>query len=67
MTWKELTEWAERNGMEVYTGCFATGAQWVATLALHDSADNAFHCIHRNGASAKRALCRAIEKIRKAK
>lgn len=62
MTWKELEAWAKRkkwNTPETWTGVTCCFAETSSTYALARG-------FGKSIPAAKRALCRAVEKIREA-
>jgi len=68
MTYAELEQWAERNGMRASARAFPSMRKAVAELVLDEGANGEEHMTfwRPSLASAKRALCRAVEKLRAA-
>ena len=67
MTWKQLEEWAERNGWPVYQedGGGIGYCSW-AYLELVGHPSVALEAAAMTPGAAKRALCRAVTRIREA-
>ena len=63
MTWKELEAWAKRNGMGV--GAYLLRGRGDAWICAQETADY-MSVEGKTVGDAKRALCRAVERIREA-
>jgi len=72
MTWRELEEWAEWNGMRVISGMADNWARGHATLVLSVAntervwVRELYVADYATEAAAKRALCGAVARIREA-